>query len=64
MIEQPKRDGALHELIAVRAFELWESHGRPDGHDLTDWRQAEDEIMTCVGESVKIEASTVQSASP
>jgi hypothetical protein len=42
---------ALHELIAVRAYELWESHGRPHGFDRYNWNQAEQEIMSCVGES-------------
>ena len=41
--------GAIHELIAVRAYELWESHGRPHGCELTNWQQAEQEIMSCLG---------------
>lgn len=43
------RQAAIHELIAIRAYELWESQGRPLGHDLINWRQAEQDILSCVG---------------
>jgi hypothetical protein len=33
-----------HERIARRAFALWEHQGRPDGHDVANWLQAESEI--------------------
>lgn len=36
---------AIHQLIAARAYALWESQGRPHGYDLNDWRQAEQEVM-------------------
>ncbi len=39
-------DEAIQQLIAARAFELWESQGRPNGHDLINWRQAEQEIIS------------------
>jgi hypothetical protein len=29
------------EQVAALAYELWESHGRPEGTDLEDWFQAE-----------------------
>jgi hypothetical protein len=29
------------EQVAALAYELWESHGRPEGTDLEDWLQAE-----------------------
>ena len=32
------------ELIRLRAYELYEAHGRGDGHDVEDWLEAEDEI--------------------
>jgi hypothetical protein len=41
---------AVRKLIAVRAYELWESHGRPHGCDLINWQQAEREIMSCIGD--------------
>jgi hypothetical protein len=44
------RAEAIRNLIAVRAYELWESQGRPDGCDLINWRQAEQEIMSCMGD--------------
>ena len=28
---------AVQHLIAERAYELWESHGRPHGYGLIDW---------------------------
>ena len=38
---QPDRDGAA---IAVRAYELWQERGCPDGSDWTDWFKAESEL--------------------
>jgi predicted small metal-binding protein len=34
----------LQERIRVRAYELYEQHGRQDGHALEDWSQAETEL--------------------
>jgi hypothetical protein len=34
----------IEKQIEQRAFELYERHGRADGHDLEDWLQAEYEI--------------------
>lgn len=48
-ISEPARQAAgLRELIAVRAYELWENEGQPHGHDLINWHQAEQDIMSCV----------------
>jgi hypothetical protein len=33
--------GPSHEQIAVRAYHLWETHGRRAGTDRDDWFQAE-----------------------
>ena len=33
------------DIIARRAYELFEERGREDGHDLDDWLQAEDELQ-------------------
>lgn len=37
-------DGAK-DLIAMKAFELYEQRGRMDGHDLEDWLKAETIIL-------------------
>jgi hypothetical protein len=34
----------LEERIRRRAYELYEQRGRPDGHDVDDWLQAEAEM--------------------
>jgi hypothetical protein len=49
-IDRPKDNEALRKLIAVRAYELWESQGKPHGRDVINWHQAEQEIMSCVGD--------------
>jgi hypothetical protein len=33
------------EQIRVRAYELFEQHGRHEGNDLEDWLEAEAEIL-------------------
>jgi len=33
------------DIIARRAYELFEERGREDGHDLDDWLQAEHELQ-------------------
>lgn len=33
--------GPTHEQIAVRAYQVWEAHGRPVGTDREDWMEAE-----------------------
>jgi Protein of unknown function (DUF2934) len=35
---------ALHDVIAIRAYEIWESQGRPHGLDWAHWFEAESEI--------------------
>jgi hypothetical protein len=40
--------------IARRAYELYETRGREDGHDLEDWLRAEEEIT---GRAVKAVAA-------
>jgi Protein of unknown function (DUF2934) len=34
----------MHQRIERRAYELWESEGRPEGRQQAHWRQAEMEI--------------------
>jgi hypothetical protein len=48
-IDKPVKDEAIRKLIAVRAYELWESEGRPRGRDAINWHQAEQEIESCMG---------------
>lgn len=40
------RINAVHDMIARRAYEIFESRGRADGHVLEDWEQAESETVT------------------
>jgi hypothetical protein len=35
---------AAREQVAALAYEIWESHGRPEGTDLEDWFQAESSL--------------------
>jgi Protein of unknown function (DUF2934) len=35
---------ALHDMIAQRAYSLWQLHGCPVGTALKDWLQAEAEV--------------------
>jgi DUF2934 family protein len=35
----------LERQIRLRAYAIYESRGREDGHDLDDWLQAEAEIL-------------------
>jgi HSP20 family protein len=36
---------AMYDLVARRAFELFEGRGRVDGYDLEDWFRAESELL-------------------
>jgi hypothetical protein len=41
----PPVDGApTHDEIAQLAFNLYESRGRQEGHDVEDWLRAEEEL--------------------
>ena len=39
-----RRIDEMREYIQLRAYELWESEGRPAGRDQAHWLQAEREI--------------------
>ena len=39
-----KRRENIHERIQRRAYELWESEGRPAGREHANWLQAESEV--------------------
>lgn len=43
--ELSERIGRTRERIALRAYEIFESHGRSDGRDLDDWLRAESELL-------------------
>jgi Protein of unknown function (DUF2934) len=34
-----------HDLIKLRAYEIWEERGRPLGRDKEHWAQAEQELL-------------------
>ena len=38
-------DDTSHELIAIRAYEIFQSRGAVDGADIDDWLQAEKEVL-------------------
>ena len=35
----------IDETVAVRAYELWEKAGKPEGRDEEFWRLAEEELL-------------------
>jgi HSP20 family molecular chaperone IbpA len=39
------RKNEIHDMIARRAYELFESHGHIHGHDINDWVDAELEVL-------------------
>jgi hypothetical protein len=46
---QPKRiqtDTIPHEKIAMRAYEKWVKRGRPQGTEMQDWIEAENELRS------------------
>ena len=48
-----ERLNEIHSLIASRAYELFERRGRVDGEDVSDWLQAEDELVHSCRHDVK-----------
>lgn len=44
--EGTDREAAIRQLIAERAYHLWETQGCPVGCDLIHWHQAEQEIRS------------------
>lgn len=41
----PGRAKEIHELIARRAYDIYQGRGHVDGHDKEDWLQAESEVV-------------------
>lgn len=44
----PARARQIHEMIARRAYAIYEGRGRMDGHEKEDWLQAESEVLSTV----------------
>lgn len=42
-------EGGLRELIARRAYEIYEERGQTHGDDMADWLRAEHEVRLSVG---------------
>jgi hypothetical protein len=42
----------IREMIAERAYEMWESQGRSHGRDHIHWMQAEQEVLSCLRENL------------
>ncbi len=58
-------NAAIQDLIAVQAYEMWESQGRPAGYDKIHWCQAEQEVMKCVAQrSVASDGAQASSVKP
>lgn len=55
-MEKPARDAAIRQLIAVRAYEIWENQGRPHGRDVLHWHQAQQDIMTSIEQNLTTHA--------
>ena len=45
----PPKKELTHEMIAKRAYYIWEKEGRPQGRDKTHWYQAERELKHELG---------------
>ena len=41
----------LEDTIRKRAFEIYELHGKQDGHELDDWLDAEREVLESVAKA-------------
>jgi hypothetical protein len=44
--ETNEEQNLLRELIARRAYEIYEARGRSDGEDMNDWLRAEAEVKS------------------
>jgi hypothetical protein len=50
ILQQPG-EAAIHQLIAERAYQIWESQGRPRVYEVVNWRQAEQEVIAMLAET-------------
>ena len=46
----PQNEPGLVENVCSRAYELYESRGKEDGHDFDDWLLAEQQVIHPTGE--------------
>ncbi len=62
----PRLDGQsnLSELIAQRAYELYEERGRGDGEELNDWLRAEAEVQAMLSKTEHRKAAVNQTQRP
>jgi len=67
-IGEATKERAIRQLVAERAYAMWENQGQPHGCDLIHWRQAEQEIMSSIREGSEKDGSalggTVRSGRP
>jgi hypothetical protein len=54
-------DEQLRELIAVRAYELYQQRGGERGDQVSDWLQAEAEVLASIRQPAKALASAAGS---
>ena len=50
----PLDDVKLHELIATRAYELYEIRGCVEGYDCEDWLEAERQVLAGLETRTKV----------
>jgi Protein of unknown function (DUF2934) len=62
--DQRANDEGIRKLVAVRAYEIWENHGRPHGYDAVHWREAEQDILSCLPDVSKTEAKPASPGQP
>lgn len=53
------RINEVHDMIARRAYEIFESRGRADGRVLEDWVQAESELLYSCSHDVRESAEAI-----
>lgn len=46
------------EEIRLRAYQIWEEEGRPEGRDMMHWQQASDEVTIARGDARAAAADT------
>jgi DUF2934 family protein len=55
----PLDDTRLHELIATRAYELFEKRGCLEGYDCEDWLEAERQVLAGLETTMKAMPASV-----
>ena len=53
------RKGEIQNVIARRAYELFEDHGRTNGHDIDDWTEARVEVVRAYRHELKESADAI-----